>query len=101
MNIFHPLPLRTKASNNLMMLPDHSSKRVKLSTVHTVKVLVERRPQHYRGVSGLCEALTALYTPRERTPVPTGQEARWASEPVWTQAREKIVAPTGDQTLVI
>jgi hypothetical protein len=84
-----------------MMLPDHSSKRVKLPTVHTVKVLVGRRPQHHKGVSGLCEALTALYTPRERTPVPTGQEAVCASEQYGHRLEEKSFAPTGDQTMVI
>jgi hypothetical protein len=40
------------------------------------------RPQHYIG-----------------PPVPTGQEAGWASEPGWTQRlEEKSFASAGDQT---
>jgi hypothetical protein len=36
------------------------------------------RPRHYMGVSGQRHAPAALY-PRERDPVPTGQEAGWAT----------------------
>jgi hypothetical protein len=33
--------------------------------------------------------------------VPTGQEAGWAPEPVWTQRlEEKSLAPAGDQTSI-
>jgi hypothetical protein len=50
------------------------------------------------GVSGQRHAPAALY-PRERTPVPTVQEAGWASEPVLIQRlEEKSFAPVGDRT---
>jgi hypothetical protein len=40
------------------------------------------------------------FTTGERTPVPIGQEAGWASEPVWTQRlEEKSFAFAGYQTL--
>jgi hypothetical protein len=49
-------------------------------------------------VSGQRYTLAVLY-PRERTPVPIGQEAGWAPEPVWTQRlEEKSFAPAGDPT---
>jgi hypothetical protein len=31
--------------------------------------------------------------PGKEPPVPIGQEAGWAPEPVWTEAREKILSP--------
>jgi hypothetical protein len=40
--------------------------------------------------------------PGKEPPVPIGQEARWASEPVWTQKlEEKSSAPVGDRTPVV
>jgi hypothetical protein len=40
------------------------------------------------------------FTPGEQPLVPTGWEAEWAPEPVWTRWwREKSPAPTGTQTL--
>jgi len=39
-------------------------------------------------VKGQLHALAAL-APRKQPPVPTGYEARWASEPVWTQWKRK------------
>jgi hypothetical protein len=39
------------------------------------------------------------FTPGERTPVPTVQEAGWAPEPVWTQRiGEKSFAAAEDRT---
>jgi hypothetical protein len=39
------------------------------------------------------------FTPGEGTPVPIGQEAGWAPQPVWTQRiEEKSFAPAGDRT---
>jgi hypothetical protein len=53
------------------------------------------------GVSGQQHAPAALY-PGERTPVPIGQEAGWAPEPVWTQRlEEKSSASVGDRTPVV
>jgi hypothetical protein len=50
------------------------------------------------GVSGQRHAPAALY-PRERTPVPTVQEAGWAPEPVWTQRlEEKSLTSASDRT---
>jgi hypothetical protein len=52
-------------------------------------------------VSGQRHASAALYTPppRKGPPISIGQEAGWASEPVWTQrAEEKSFAPAGDGT---
>jgi hypothetical protein len=42
------------------------------------------------GVSGQRHAPNAL-CPRERTPIPTGQEAGWTPEPVWTQRLEEKI----------
>jgi hypothetical protein len=40
--------------------------------------------------------------PGKGPPVPIGQEAGWAPEPVWTQGlEEKSSAPVGDRTLVV
>jgi hypothetical protein len=40
-----------------------------------------------------------VFTPGEGPPVPTGQEAGWASDPVWTQRlEEKFFALVGDRT---
>jgi hypothetical protein len=43
------------------------------------------------------------FTPEERPPVPIGQEAGWASEPVWTQRLEEKEpsASVGDRTPVV
>jgi hypothetical protein len=51
--------------------------------------------------SGQCHAPAEVY-PRERAPVPTGQEAGWAPEPVWTQSlEEKSFAPPGVRRSVV
>jgi hypothetical protein len=42
------------------------------------------------GVSGQRHAPAALLPPGKGPPVPIGQEAGWAPEPVWTQDRGKI-----------
>jgi hypothetical protein len=47
-------------------------------------------------MSGQSHAPAALYPPGKGPPVPTGWEAGWASEPVWTQRLEEKSA--GDQT---
>jgi hypothetical protein len=40
--------------------------------------------------------------PGKEPPVPIGQEAGWAPEPVWTQGlEEKSSAPAGDRTPVV
>jgi hypothetical protein len=50
-------------------------------------------------VSGQRHALTAL---QERTPVPIGYEAGWASELVWIQRlEEKYFASAGHRALVV
>jgi hypothetical protein len=52
-------------------------------------------------VSGQRHAPATLCT-RESTPVLIGQEARWASEMVWTQRlEEKSLASAGDRNPVI
>jgi hypothetical protein len=49
-------------------------------------------------VNGQLHAPAALSL--EESPVPTGQEAEWASGPVWMLwRREKSSAPTGNRTL--
>jgi hypothetical protein len=41
----------------------------------------------------------AVFDHRERTPVPTGQEAGWASELVWTHSlKEKYFSSAWDRT---
>jgi hypothetical protein len=51
------------------------------------------------GVSGQRHAPAALLPPRKGPPVPIGQEAGWAPEPVWTQTlEEKSFAPARDRT---
>jgi len=45
------------------------------------------------GVSGQHHAPAALLPPGKGPPVPIVQEAGWASEPVWTQDRGKILCP--------
>jgi hypothetical protein len=53
------------------------------------------------GVSGQRHAPAALYPPGKGPPVPIGQDAGWAPEPVWTQGlEEKSSASVGDQTPV-
>jgi hypothetical protein len=50
------------------------------------------------GVSGQHHAPAALLPPRKGPPVPIGQEAGWAPEPVWTQRlEEKSFAPAEDR----
>jgi hypothetical protein len=57
------------------------------------------RPRHYMGVSGQHHAPAALLPPGKGPPVPIGQEAGWAPEPVWTQRlQEKFFAPAGNRT---
>jgi hypothetical protein len=52
------------------------------------------------AVSGQRHALTAIY-PQERTPVPIGQKAGWASELVWTQRlKETYFASAGNRNPV-
>jgi hypothetical protein len=42
------------------------------------------------------------FTPGEGTPVPIGQEAGWAPEPVWMQGLEKKSStPAGDRTPIV
>jgi hypothetical protein len=43
------------------------------------------------GVSGQRHAPAALLPPGKGSPVPIGQEAGWAPEPVWTQRLEESV----------
>jgi hypothetical protein len=51
------------------------------------------------GVSGHHHATAALLPPGKGSPVPIGQEAGWAPEPVWTQRiEEKSFAPAGNRT---
>jgi hypothetical protein len=51
------------------------------------------------GVSGQRHAPAALLPPGKGLPVPIGQEAGRAPEPVWTQRlEEKFFAPAGDRT---
>jgi hypothetical protein len=51
------------------------------------------------GVSGQHHAPAALLPPGKGPPVPIGQEAGWAPQPVWTQRlQEKFFAPAGDRT---
>jgi hypothetical protein len=41
------------------------------------------------------------FTPAKKPPVPYGEEAGWATEPVWTAwRREKSLAPVGNRTLI-
>jgi hypothetical protein len=57
------------------------------------------RPRHWMGVSGQRHAPAALLPLGKGPPVPIGQEAGWASEPVWTQRRKEIsLASAGDRT---
>jgi hypothetical protein len=54
------------------------------------------------GVSGQRHAPAALYPGEKGTPVPIGQEAGWAPEPVQTQRiKEKSSASVGDRTPVV
>jgi hypothetical protein len=54
------------------------------------------------GVSGQHNAPAALYPRGMDPPVPIGQEAGWAAEPVWTQRlEEKSSASVGDRTPVV
>jgi hypothetical protein len=53
------------------------------------------------GISGQRHAPAALY-PAKEPPVPTVQEAGWASEPVWTQRpEEKTITSAGDRNPVV
>jgi hypothetical protein len=42
------------------------------------------------GVSGQNHASAALLPPEKGPPIPIGQEAGWAPEPIWTQRIEEI-----------
>jgi hypothetical protein len=54
------------------------------------------------GVSGQGHAPAALYPRGKGPPVPIGQEAGWAPEPVWTQRlEEKSSVSVGDRTPVV
>jgi hypothetical protein len=56
------------------------------------------RRRHSLGVFGQRHASAALYS-RERTPVPIGYQAGWASELVWTQRlQKKYFASAGNRT---
>jgi hypothetical protein len=53
------------------------------------------------GVSGKRYAPAALFPPGKRPPVPIGQEAGWAPEPVWThRPEEKSLASVEDRPVV-
>jgi hypothetical protein len=42
------------------------------------------------------------FTPRQKNPVRTGRNVRWAPEPVWTLcSREKSLVPTGNRTQTV
>jgi hypothetical protein len=47
-------------------------------------------PRHYMRWEGSVTP-RPRFTPGERTPIPIGQEAGWAPEPVWTQRLEKRI----------
>jgi hypothetical protein len=47
-------------------------------------------------VSGQRHAPAALYRQGKDPPVPTGQEAGWAPEPVWTQRLEENLLPLSE-----
>jgi hypothetical protein len=51
-------------------------------------------------LSGQCLVLVVLYPPGKEPPEPTGWEAEWATEPIWTQRLEENFAPVRDLTLV-
>jgi hypothetical protein len=54
------------------------------------------------GVSGQHHAPATFLSPVKEPPVPIGQEAGWAPEPVWTQRlEEKSSASVGDRTPVV
>jgi hypothetical protein len=54
------------------------------------------------GVSDQHHAPCRALPPGEEPPVPIGQEAGWAPEPVWTQRlEEKSYASVGDRTPVV
>jgi hypothetical protein len=54
------------------------------------------------GVSGQHHAPAALLPPGKGPPVPIGQEAGWAPEPVRTQRlEEKSFASAGDRTPIV
>jgi hypothetical protein len=51
------------------------------------------------GVSGQRHAPAALLPRGKGPPVPIGQEAGWAPDPIWTQRlQEKSFAPVGNRT---
>jgi hypothetical protein len=59
-------------------------------------------PRHQMGVSGQHDAPAALFPRGKVPPVPTGQEARWAPEPVWAQGLEtNSSASVGDRTPIV
>jgi hypothetical protein len=57
-------------------------------------------PRHYMWMSGQRRAPAALLPPGKGPPVPTGQKAGWAPDPVWTQRlEEKLFASARDLCL--
>jgi hypothetical protein len=84
-----------------------TKRKAKAVPLHAMKALWGRRciaPTHSwpRTRSGEWSASRpGRALPRERTPVPIGQEAGWTSEPVWTQRlEENIFACVGDRTSI-
>jgi hypothetical protein len=64
--------------------------------------LTHSQPQHYMEVSGQHHAVATLYPRGKDPPIPTGQEAGWASELVWTQRlEEKSSVSVRDRTPVV
>jgi hypothetical protein len=86
----------------------HAGVHTKAVPLHATKALRRRgdiapthsRPRHYGGewsASRRGRVLPAGKGP----PVPIGQEAGWAPEPVWTQRlEEESFAPAGDRTSI-
>jgi len=61
---------------------------VRYSSTHSLTLALDR------GVWSV--SCPSHFTHRERVPIPTGWEAAWAPEPVWTWCwREKFPAPAG------
>jgi hypothetical protein len=71
--------------------------------------LVERRYSSYSFVTSALEAgewsasrPCGALPEGKKAPVPTVQEAGWATEPVWTQrVEERSSASVGDRTLLV
>jgi hypothetical protein len=65
---------------------------VKLSRYRHAGAKGERSYSSYLFFTSALDESDWSALPRERAPVPIGQEAGWASEPVWTQAIGKSFA---------